>query len=1110
MPFTAFDIFDLFVEPPGDLLFFLLVIGLSQAALFLAVGHRSRYPEELSTRRYFVASAALVGVWIVMTAAALLVVVSGIERGLILPPLERLAQTLSLVVLSWSFLSAEGITWRKRSDAAAAILLVLVLVIYGYTAYEWYLTFDRSIGFNASPYASIWSSLAVAIAFLGFLIALGKIRSIIDAPVKCLFLLLIIVGNGWDLWQFSQGSVAGEYLGAARLAYLAAMVLVPLIIYRLSIALLENSLAEVTLVTSQPSSSVREGADVAGEPERAGPEQVRESPPSFSPAAAAADTEPDHLLRALGTMMDSRENASIPEQVVRAAIDMLDIEVCVILRIQDMKYADAIAGIDHVTGQRLSGVSLNLEDQPSIVDAIRRRGQVMLYSEYHAEEINDLFRRMNIGATGNVYIQPILRREETVAVLLASMPYRQGELSPAQIESLSEIATMAGHILAWSFDAEAATFLAQELAIRSIIEGETADDVDKAEVARARREIEASLEHTAERGARMQIQIADLRLQLHEERIRVLDLMSESPEGIGVSQQVTVLFDEQSQLQEACDQQAMELLNAETVLRILSVESDDALAKIIGEYLQKAYNLQLDSRDRLRRQINNIRLQVASVAGDDPDDVVKKVSDESAQLELEKSELQKRASSILSKLQTLGIDTELSSMTQILIQLYAERKALKHHAAAMQSERDVLIEERAKWSEVGGEASDQLRKQLKHLSVDHETLLNLREEMRRDYQDLLKKYEASGGERTELVRQIRESRQKIAASNEEQSRLNQRIEDLSDERDNLLRIRDQLTARVAESMTETSVGPEAIALRTKLMELQNAVAQLTEQREQLALDLSDAHEELASARGMQPVPGGERISDVDGLSTDHRPPMMDLVHDLQGPMSAIAECTDILLGESIGILGAAQHSVLQRVSENIGRLTEMLDELSQLSAVSGEGFVLQYAEADMVALLEEAITSASSTVREKNLMLELSVEDNIPRISADAAVIRQILVLLVNNACLVSATGSRILVTVETGSIQPPETQVATEAIQTSISDTGGGIPAQDILRVFARRYMRENPKIDGLSDTGVGMTVARAFARAHKGDLWIVSEPGKGSTFHLALPVRLLPTVEE
>ena len=76
---TTLDLLNVFVEFPGNLLFFLLVIALSQGSLFLAFGHRSRFPFEQATRRYVIAATGLVILWLIMLGAAFLTQFSDLE-----------------------------------------------------------------------------------------------------------------------------------------------------------------------------------------------------------------------------------------------------------------------------------------------------------------------------------------------------------------------------------------------------------------------------------------------------------------------------------------------------------------------------------------------------------------------------------------------------------------------------------------------------------------------------------------------------------------------------------------------------------------------------------------------------------------------------------------------------------------------------------------------------------------------------------------------------------------------------------------------------------------------------------------------------------------------
>ena len=161
---TPLDILNLFVESPGDLLFFLLVIAFSQGSLFLAFGHRSRFPFEHSTRRYVFASSSLVVIWLVMLGGAFLGQYAELNPNLYMPPLERLAYIVSLLLLSWAFLSADFIRWRNRSNIFMFGLTFIIVLFFINSARGWLTAFSAGVTFNATSFAPIWTGITALVA----------------------------------------------------------------------------------------------------------------------------------------------------------------------------------------------------------------------------------------------------------------------------------------------------------------------------------------------------------------------------------------------------------------------------------------------------------------------------------------------------------------------------------------------------------------------------------------------------------------------------------------------------------------------------------------------------------------------------------------------------------------------------------------------------------------------------------------------------------------------------------------------------------------------------------------------------------------------------------
>jgi signal transduction histidine kinase len=143
---------------------------------------------------------------------------------------------------------------------------------------------------------------------------------------------------------------------------------------------------------------------------------------------------------------------------------------------------------------------------------------------------------------------------------------------------------------------------------------------------------------------------------------------------------------------------------------------------------------------------------------------------------------------------------------------------------------------------------------------------------------------------------------------------------------------------------------------------------------------------------------------------------------------------------------------------------------------------------------------SSAQFRERNITVQLDLAEHLPPLSADRDSLYQIMSHLLSNACLCSQSGSEVMVSAR---LDDPQ-----QHLVVSVTDTGGGISPADQLRVFARRYRADNPLIEGLGDTGIGLSIAKTLVEAHGGRIWVNSEMGKGSTFTFML--KAVPASKE
>ena len=1057
------------------MLFFLLVIACSQGSLFLAFGHRSRFPLEHSTRRYVAATAALVLVWLVMLGAAAVALYAELDANQFMPPLERLAYALTLLLLGWAFLSADFIRWRSRSNLiifGAAFVLTLLFIN---TARGWLGDYETGLSFNASAYAPLWSAAAGCIAAAALLLTALNTRQIVDAPLKALFFFLFVAGSAWDLLQIAQGDVTGNYHGGARLAYAAGLILLPVIIHRLAISLLENSLVEVVLAASQQAAAVPAEA----------PRGAASSPRDGLSLTSASQDSP-RLLNALGVMLEAGRGADAPGQVVKAVLSALPADICALLRLPNDNAADVVAGWDASAQKPLEGIVLDLSQQPTVLAAAKRGDATTLLPDHHGDELQDLFKRLGVNGLSSMTVQPVIARGEMLGLLLVGCPYKQTDLSAGDLALLREMAVAAGYVLAERGDDEPSPPPDPPPAPIDSDAGGDADAPAPAQLLEIRRELTAGLRGASERIGRLRLQIEGLTGQLADEQNRLLDKLSDGSGDSRAGMELRAAFCERARLLDACDASARQLLDAETALRLL--DGSDPLEQSTRGYMHKTYNLLLNTRDRLRRQVSALMALRQATAADSHAAVLQQIQDEAAQLKLQRSQQDRRRAAILSRLESLGVADASAAMLPAMLQSAAQRRAYGQMLHRAEIRLDEAAAERQALLDAGAGDRQALDAQLKQLSADHEQLLDSREALRREVQALRNQLEAAATEKVALESAQQDLEESLADQQDKQAEFQRRLEAITVERDDLLTIRDQLTAKLAELLDDEAAAEERAGFERELESLRASVARLSQQREDLALDLSDARMALAQSPDAASAPTASNS-------------LLSLLQDLRAPIESVRDYVDLLLAESIGILGAAQLQVLRMAADDIAGIAGLLANLRQAAALPVDDFS-QNGALDVATLLEELIAEAAARYADKGLLLELSLDEELPPLQADCAGIQHLLTQLLTNACEVSPPGASVLVSAGLGRAQLRNTEQAVDALQLRVRDAGGGIASANLPRVFMRSYRADYPAIPGFGDSGVGMTVARAIARAHKGELWATSETGKGSTFHLALPL--------
>ena len=236
---------------------------------------------------------------------------------------------------------------------------------------------------------------------------------------------------------------------------------------------------------------------------------------------------------------------------------------------------------------------------------------------------------------------------------------------------------------------------------------------------------------------------------------------------------------------------------------------------------------------------------------------------------------------------------------------------------------------------------------------------------------------------------------------------------------------------------------------------------------------------------------------VSTYTTEQSEVIASIAQDLRQPMSSVIGYTDLLLGESVGILGSLQRKFVERIKASIERIGTLVDDMIQVTNLETGLTELKPEPVDLNAIIDNAMAYTSSQIREKNITLHLDLPKKIQSIYADREALQQILIHLLQNAGAVTPIEGTITLKVQT------RTEDGQEYVLLQVSDTGGGIPSQDIPRAFSRLYRADNVLIQGVGDTGVGLSIAKTLTEAQNGRIWVESEVGVGSTFSVLLPMN-------
>ena len=211
-------------------------------------------------------------------------------------------------------------------------------------------------------------------------------------------------------------------------------------------------------------------------------------------------------------------------------------------------------------------------------------------------------------------------------------------------------------------------------------------------------------------------------------------------------------------------------------------------------------------------------------------------------------------------------------------------------------------------------------------------------------------------------------------------------------------------------------------------------------------------------------------------------------HELRTPLTTVKIYTETLIDGAIDDRENAMHflSVMEKEAD---RMTALVQDLLELSRIDNKQIQLKFVLIELKDIIEEVVEAQQVHIANKGHTLKVNFDETTSYfIRGDVFRIRQILHNILSNA---------IKYTVEEGTITI-SMHKANRKIQIAVSDTGMGIPQEDIQRIFERFYRVDKARSRKLGGTGLGLSIAKELMALHNGDISIQSKVGEGTTVTL------------
>lgn len=231
------------------------------------------------------------------------------------------------------------------------------------------------------------------------------------------------------------------------------------------------------------------------------------------------------------------------------------------------------------------------------------------------------------------------------------------------------------------------------------------------------------------------------------------------------------------------------------------------------------------------------------------------------------------------------------------------------------------------------------------------------------------------------------------------------------------------------------------------------------------------------------------ITEEKRVETIKKDFVANVSHELRTPLASIKGYSETLLDGGMDDEDTLKE-FLRIIDRHATRMARLIDDLLILSKLESHQMTMEIAPVDIREVIIPTVKSFEKQARDKRITISSRIPEGLPKVMGDRDRLEQVVVNLVDNAIKYTHPG---------GSVNISASRIE-GSVRVDVADTGIGIPAEDIPRIFERFYRVDKARSRELGGTGLGLAIVKHIIQGHGGRMHVESAPGKGSAFSFFL----------